>query len=81
MHINQRSIVQKIKSWISGVISREIRGFDTKERSYMQANLKVDGPAWNIRKHQGLFSKMSTASAGVDWYLKFDPTALGDLGR
>jgi hypothetical protein len=35
MHINQRSIAQKIKSRISGGISREIRGLDIKERTYM----------------------------------------------
>jgi hypothetical protein len=31
MHINQRSIAQKIKSRISGGISREIRGLDIKK--------------------------------------------------
>jgi hypothetical protein len=41
---NRRSIAQKVRSRISGGISREIRGLDIKERTYMRGNLKVEGP-------------------------------------
>jgi hypothetical protein len=40
----------------------------------------VEGPTWNIRKPQGLFSK-TTGGAWVDPYFKFWPDGLGDLGR
>jgi hypothetical protein len=45
MHINERSIMQKVKSRITGGISREIKGLDIKERTNMRGNLKVEGPA------------------------------------
>jgi hypothetical protein len=64
MHINQRSIAQKIKSRISGGISREIRGLDIKERTYLRGNLKVEGLACETKTTKGLFSK----TAQVDRY-------------
>jgi hypothetical protein len=35
----------------------------------LQGSLKVEGPAWNIRKPQGPFCKTSTAGVGVDRYV------------
>jgi hypothetical protein len=82
MHINLRCIAQKVKSRISGGISREIRGLDIKERTYMRGNLKVEGHAWYIRKPQGLFSKTVLVDRyGWDWLGVTGWSRLLDLDR
>jgi hypothetical protein len=54
----------KDQSWTSREIYRKIRGLDTKGRTHLRENLKVEGSACETKKTKGLFGK----TALVDRY-------------
>jgi hypothetical protein len=76
MCINRGSKEQKDLYMTSGDKTNKGGGLNIKERTYLQGFLKVEGPACELEKAEGIFSK----SAPVDRYGVFLTRGLGEFG-
>jgi hypothetical protein len=58
MRINRRSIAQKIKSWISGGISREIKGLNDETRPLCYGLYRWEGVVMILENARGFSVKL-----------------------